>query len=275
MSNSAWHGYIDLQFNQSTTGRTILTRSYARAPLKVQRPFYPEPEVCHTVLLHSAGGMVGGDRLSSQIDLAPQSRALITTAAAAKIYRSTGGTAHQQIKIHIGANACLEWLPQETILFNQAKYQQDLHVDLDPGGIFCTWEIVRLGRSASQEIFQQGCWQNALEVWQAGKPLWIDRQRLTGEQWSSPQAAAAQPILGLFAIVGQSIAPDTVDKARALGPESSSGSQWGATALQSGLVCRYRGSDRQAAQRWFMALWDLLRQQYLGRAACLPRVWQR
>jgi urease accessory protein len=275
MSNSAWHGYIDLQFNKSTAGRTILTRSYARAPFKVQRPFYPELEVCHTVLLHSAGGMVGGDRLSSQIDLAPQSRALITTAAAAKIYRSTGATAHQQIQIHIGANACLEWLPQETILFNQAKYQQDLHVDLDPGGIFCTWEIVRLGRSASQETFQQGCWQNALEVWQAGKPLWIDRQRLTGEQWSSPQAAAAQPILGLFAIVGQSITPDTVNKARALGPESSSGSQWGATALQSGLVCRYRGSDRQAAQRWFMALWDLLRQQYLGRAACLPRVWQR
>jgi urease accessory protein len=275
LSNSAWHGHIDLQFNKSTAGRTILTRSYARAPLKVQRPFYPEPEVCHTVLLHSAGGMVGGDRLSAQIDLAPQSRALITTAAAAKIYRSNGATAHQQIQIHIGANACLEWLPQETILFNRAQYQQNLRVELDPGGTFCAWEIVRLGRSASQETFQQGCWQNALEVWQAGKPLWIDPQRLTGEQWSSPQAAAAQPILGLFVVLGCSLDPATVDNARALALESLPGNQWGVTALQSGLVCRYRGSDRQAAQRWFIALWDLLRQQYLGRAACIPRVWQR
>ena len=73
----AWHGEIELEFVSSPDNSTILSRSYAIAPLKVQRPFYPEADVCQTVLLHSAGGMVGGDRLSAKIDLSPNSRALI------------------------------------------------------------------------------------------------------------------------------------------------------------------------------------------------------
>jgi urease accessory protein len=269
---NAWHGQLDLKFHRiGDSPRTTLARSYARAPLKVQRPFYPEPDVCQTVLLHSAGGMVGGDRLSYHIDLAPASRALITTAAAAKIYRSQGPVAQQQLQIQVGANACLEWLPQETIIFNAARYQQDLRVELSPGGVFCAWDIVRLGRSASQETFDQGCWQNSVEVWQGRKPLWIDRQRLAGEQWNSLQAAASQPILGLLAIVGVGFNAGTVAAARSLGPADG---QWGVTTLQHGLVCRYRGGDRVAARQWFIAVWDLLRHQYLGRAACIPRVWQ-
>jgi urease accessory protein len=239
-TSTAWHGEIALKFDRIANERTILTHSYARAPLKVQRPFYPEPDLCQTVLLHSAGGMVGGDRLSYAIDLAADSRATITTAAATKIYRSQGEISHQQIEINIGANACLEWLPQETIIFDKAKYQQDLHVNLAPGGTFCAWEIVRLGRSASQETFSQGCWQSAIEVWQAGKPLWIDRSRLLGEQWHSVQAAHAQPILGLFVVIGRPVTAETIAQARALAPTSFQGHEYGATALKGGIVCRYR-----------------------------------
>jgi urease accessory protein len=292
-TSTAWHGQIELKFNRladnslvaegaaasmptgTLSERTILSHSYARAPLKVQRPFYPEPDLCQTVLLHSAGGMVGGDQLSYHIDLAPASRALITTAAATKIYRSQGEISHQQIEINIGTNACLEWLPQETIIFNQAKYQQDLRVNLAPGATFCAWEIIRLGRSASQETFNQGCWQNTLEVWQQDKPLWIDRQRLMGEQWNSLQAANSQPILGLFTVIGRPVTTETIEQARALAPKSLQGLEYGATALKNGIVCRYRGSDRAAGQQWFIALWNLMRQQYLDRPACIPRVWQQ
>ncbi len=274
-TSTAWHGEIALKFDRLVDERTILTHSYARAPLKVQRPFYPEPDLCQTVLLHSAGGMVGGDRLSYDIELAPASRAMITTAAATKIYRSQGEISQQQIQIKIGANACLEWLPQETIMFDKARYQQHLHVDLAPGGTFCAWEIVRLGRSASQETFTQGYWQNALEVWQAGTPLWIDRSRLMGEQWHSFQAANAQPILGLFVVIGRPVRTETIAQARALVPTAFQRHEYGATALKNGIVCRYRGADRIAAQQWFIALWDLMRQQYLDRRACIPRVWQQ
>jgi urease accessory protein UreH len=115
IQNPNWHGKIDLQFIKTDRLKTELWRNYACAPLKLQRPFYPEGDICHAVLLHSAGGMVGGDRLSYKIDLAPESRLLMTTAAATKIYRSNGSIATQQIEINVGDNACLEWLPQETI----------------------------------------------------------------------------------------------------------------------------------------------------------------
>lgn len=267
-----WQGDMDLRF-QPQGENTILTHSYAHAPLKIQRPFYPEPNICHAVILHSAGGMVGGDRLTYQIDLAADSQALITTAAATKIYRSNGAFAQQQIAIKLGANAHLEWLPQATIIFNRARYQQQLRVDLAAGATFCAWEIVRLGRSASQETFREGCWQNALEVWQQGKPLWIDRQQITGDLWHSRQATASQPLLGLLVWLGGNVSPELVAQARTLSPQNES--DWGVTALAAGLVCRYRGGDRQAAQQWFIAVWDLLRQQYRQRAACVPRVWQR
>jgi urease accessory protein len=267
-----WQGDIDLKF-QVQAEKTILQRSYACAPLKIQRPFYPEPNICHAVILHSAGGMVGGDRLAYQIDLAPDSQALITTAAAAKIYRSNGEFTQQQVAIKLDVNAHLEWLPQETIIFDRAQYHQNLRVDLAAGATFCGWEMVRLGRSARQETFTHGCWENALEVWQEGKPLWIDRQRITGEQWQSRQASDGQPLLGLLVWLGGAVSKELVAQARILAPQHEA--DWGVTVLKAGLVCRYRGSDRQAAQAWLIAVWDLLRQTYRQRSACVPRVWQR
>jgi urease accessory protein len=69
-STTTWQGQIDLQFRRDGE-KTLLQKNYARAPLKIQRPFYPESNLCHTVILHSAGGMVGGDRLSYKIWLPP------------------------------------------------------------------------------------------------------------------------------------------------------------------------------------------------------------
>jgi urease accessory protein len=235
-SPTFWQGQIDLQFRLDGE-KTLLQKSYAQAPLKIQRPFYPESNLCHTVILHSAGGMVGGDRLSYKIHLAPASQALITTAAAAKIYRSAGEFAQQQIAIQLDRDAYLEWLPQDTIIFNSALYAQKLRVDLAEGAVFCAWEIVRLGRSARSERFIEGCWQTALEVWKNGQPLWIDRQQITGDQWKSLQAAAGQPILGLLVWLGESVGAEVVARIRALEsqPQSESGASCGVRAWFVGI----------------------------------------
>lgn len=151
-----WHGKLNLVY-ADRQGKTQLIYNHQQAPLKVQRPFYPEGEkVCHSVILHTAGGMVGGDRLSSNIHLQPQAQTLITTAAASKIYRSNGLQARQTIQMQVDAGACLEWLPQETILFNDAIYRQDLRVELATGGSWLGWEITRFGRTARGEKFLQG-----------------------------------------------------------------------------------------------------------------------
>ena len=87
---NGWHGRLNLVY-ANRDGSTQIIHNQMQAPLKVQRPFYPEgKEICHSVILHTAGGVVGGDRLSSNFHLEPNAQALITSATASKIYRSTG-----------------------------------------------------------------------------------------------------------------------------------------------------------------------------------------
>lgn len=180
--SNQWHGSLNLVFAK-VQKKTGLIYNWVQAPLKVQRPFYPEgAEVCHSVVLHTAGGIVGGDRLDLNFQLQQEAKALITTAAASKIYRSNGLQARQTIGMQVDADACLEWLPQETIVFNGAIYRQDLKVELAPKATWLGWEITRFGRSARGERFLQGEWRSNTEVWQQGIPLWIDRQWLPGNE---------------------------------------------------------------------------------------------
>jgi urease accessory protein len=271
-----WHGSLDLVYVHND-GTTKLIHNQVRSPLKVQRPFYPEGEaVCHSVVLHTAGGMVGGDRLSQTIHLKPNAQALITTAAASKVYRSNGQDARQTIKLQIEAGAYLEWLPQETIVFNGAIYQQDLRVELAPQASWLGWEITRFGRSARGETFLQGEWRSHTEVWQQGHPLWIDRQWLpAGEDIiNSPHGLAGQPIVATLSWIGQPVSREILDTARILWNSKERQGEAGVTQLISGLVCRYRGASTLEVRNWFTDIWQLLRLSSVGRSVTKPRVWQ-
>lgn len=312
---TAWQGELTLEFapvvesgeplgatpsppTLSST-KTQIVHRYAKAPLKVQRPFYPEgPSVCHSVMVHTAGGMVGGDRLQIAVQAHPQAQALMTTAAASKAYGKTNAVATQSVRLQVGAGACLEWLPQELILFDGARYQQDLRVDLAPDAVWLGWDITRLGRTLRGERFTAGEWRSHLEVWQQGRPLWVDPQGIQGgtEMMASGHGLNHCSVIGTFALMGREITPDVVTQVRDRwhqcppstntlvipnpGPESTNSqhhqhhpSQIGVSRLQSGLVCRYRGHSTLEARRWFMAVWQILRPIYLARPACPPRVW--
>ena len=265
----------EISSGSTSSGETVLSRSHMQAPLKVQRSFYPEGrEVCHTVMLHTAGGIVGSDRLALDIRLHPRSLVLITTASAAKVYRSSGAEAQQTTQIHLAAGSRLEWLPQESIVFDGAIYRQDLRVDLEANAIWTGWEITRLGRTARGEKFSTGEWRSRTEVWQQGRPLWIDPQYLIGgsEMLNSPHGLAGYPVIGSFACIGQVVAPEQVTEARSL--FMAADSQVGVTRLMSGLLCRYRGHSTAEARHWFTQVWHLLRPVYGGRSGCVPRVWQ-
>lgn len=270
---SPWHGNLELTFaKQENT--TQLIHSWVQAPLKIQRPFYPEGAgICHSVILHTAGGIVGGDRLSLNLELQASAHALITTAAAGKIYRSNGQEAQQTTHITIAPNAWLEWLPQETIVFNGAQYRQTMRIELAAGASWLGWEITRFGRTAGGEQFVAGEWRSHTEVWQGGRPLWCDRQWLPGseESFHSPHGLAGCPVVGSFALLGQSVEPDLVEKIRALWQGTGDA---GVTRLQTGLLCRYRGHSTTDVRQWFVAIWQLIRLLYLQRPANPPRVWQ-
>lgn len=268
-----WRGHLQLtyRYDRSTTQAI---RHQGTAPLKVQRSFYPESSaICHNTILHTAGGIVGGDKLGIEIELQPQSRAVITTAAAGKIYGSNGQIASQSIVQNIGDNACLEWLPQETIIFDRAICHQHLRVNLSASATWLGWQIDRFGRTARGERFTRGEWKSATEVYRAGKPVWIDRQVLYGDEMvDSPHSLAGYPIVGSLAWIGSAVSKDLAIETRSL--FAGEPSKIGVTRLTEGLLCRYRGDSTTEVRQWFTAVWHLLRHSFLNSPPIHLRVWQ-
>ena len=271
-THSSWCGQVDLTYGYHQQ-QTKVNSAFAQAPFKIQRPFYPEgKQICHSVILHTAGGIVAGDRLVQKIHLQPQAQVLITTPAASKIYRSQGKIAAQNITINLEANSYLEYLPQETIVFNQAQFQQKLRVELGEDATWLSWEIIRFGRTARQEIFDTGVWRNYTEIWQQGKPLWIDRQYFPGELFFAANGLNGKPVIANLICVGRDMKPDTINAIRELKINSKI-SITGVTQLQMGLLCRYHGYSVADAKPWLIQIWQLLRQLHDKPQPAIPRVW--
>ena len=272
---SSWAGELELEFAKRNQ-QTVLARNYTVAPWKTQRSLYPEgEEVCHCILLHTAGGLVGGDRLSAKIYLQPQSQALITTAAASKIYRSKGAESLQNIQIRLDEGASLEWFPQETIIFSEAQYRQQTKIELASNATLTMWEIVRFGRTARGEKFLDGNWRSHTEVWRDQSPLWIDRQYLNGnsEMLGSPNGLNNYVIAANFIFVGAVVETELITQMRSTWEQGNYQGMSGVTRSLSGLVCRYFGNSSSDARKWFQQIWLLLRVSYRDRAICVPRVW--
>ena len=274
---NCWHGYVDLHYGRQGD-RTQIEAVKTRSPLRLQRPFYPEGgAVCHSVIVHTAGGIVGGDRLDINVTLPAQTQAVITSAAAQKVYRSAQIPAQQMIHHQVESGSWLHWFPQETIVFRAAQYQQQLRVDLAPGAHWVGWDLTRFGRSAGGEVFDQGHWQSQTEVWQGDRPLWIDRQVLAGDaaRLHHPHGLNAHAVVGTLVYLGAAIPDTVITSARQQGEQTlkATGCDWGVSQLPLGLIARYRGDSTQAARRWFVAVWDAVRQFGQRRSACPPPVW--
>ncbi len=273
--NKPWIGELEIEFVKRNQ-QTVLARSYALAPWKIQRSLYPEgEEICHCILLHTAGGLVGGDRLSAKIHLQPHTQALLTTATASKIYRSNGEESQQNIYIRIDEGASLEWFPQETIAFAQSQYRQTTRIELGQDATCTMWEIVRFGRTARGEKFIDGNWRSHIEVWRDQIPLWIDRQYLNGnmEILGSLNGLNNYAIAASFVFVGATVDPELITNIRATWEQGNYQGVSGVTRSLFGVVCRYCGDSSSDARKWFQQIWQLLRVSYKNRAICVPRVW--
>lgn len=261
--DSGWRAQLQLTFARGAARTSIVERQH-RGPLLVQRPFYPEGDVCHAYIVHPPGGVVGGDELQLHVDIRDEAHALLTTPAAAKFYRSDGRTARQQQTLRANAGA-LEWLPQENIFYPQANVRTTTRIDLGSQATFIGWEIACLGLPARQQPFDQGELRLHLELWVDDAPLLIDRLRISGDaRWG----------LGGHEAIGTLLAyPATramVESVRNLQPL---GVELGVTLVDKVLVCRALGSQGEPIKRAFVASWQTLRPQLLQRPAVPPRIW--
>ena len=174
-------------------GRTTLAKMQFHGPLRVQRPFYPEPapteaagraqasQPCHCCLLHPPGGLVSGDDLSLEVTLGQGAHALLTAPSASKFYAADAhNVAQRQTNdLHV-TGGMLEWLPRETIVYDGARAEMRTSVELDAASACIGWEMVCLGRPAAGETFTTGSVRQSLCVSREGVPLLHEVLRLEG-----------------------------------------------------------------------------------------------
>jgi urease accessory protein len=265
-----WFARLELAFAPRKE-KTILQLNRHSGPLRLQHPFYPEEFVCHAYVLHPPGGVVGGDHLQLSVAVESDAAALLTTPGATKFYRSIGDQASQKNYFEVGDNGYLEWLPQETIFFPGAKGFTVTRVNLGKTAGFMGWEICCLGLPACGQPFHSGDLETVLEIHRNGRPLLLERLRVTGEKnLNSPVGLRGHSVSATFIATG--CRPEmliTLRKILNVQPEVLTG----ITLMEDLLVARYLGDSSTTAKTLFQKLWTWLRPHLTGRAVCPPRIW--
>jgi urease accessory protein len=268
-----WRGRLELAFGEAD-GRTILKHRRHEGPLLVQRPFFPEgPTLPHVYIVSPPGGVVGGDRLEIDVLVERNASALLTTPAATKVYRAGGAHATASQRLVVQSGGALEWFPQETIAFDGADVMLSTVVELEVGAEFMGWEILCLGRPASNAPFTNGTCQQRLEVWVAGAPLYLDRARIDGgakvqhEAWG----LGGHTVTACFVAVTKH--PDAVAAARDAASQCAAPGRIAVTSIGGAVICRYLGDSAEQARALLGRAWSALRPLVRGRVACSPRIW--
>ena len=267
-----WEAKLDLGFEQRGS-RTVLAQRTHVGPLVVQKPFYPEGPVCHVYIIHPPGGVVGGDKLFINVTSLEQAHVLITTPAANKFYRSGGPLAQLQQRLTVEADAALEWLPQETILFNGSAVQSSTRIDVDSNSAVIGWEITCLGRPASGEKFTHGLFRQQFELWKQQQPLLIERSLLQGGHPVLNSPWGLQAFTVTATLLAYPADKALLELARSA-ITTNSDSMCSATLVEEVLVCRYLGHHGEQAKAVFTTLWSAIRPALLNRPACVPRIWK-
>lgn len=166
----AWHAKLDLDY-QLEAGRVVARHSHS-GPLRILQSLYPEGDaICHNVLVHPPGGLVGGDTLDVAISAAPGAHGLVTTPGATRFYRSDSAPTLQHTSIRLAADARVEWLPLEAIAYNGCLAENRLTLNLAPGAELLGWDVTALGLPLAAKPFESGHFCQHLEM----PGVWLER----------------------------------------------------------------------------------------------------
>lgn len=171
-----WHASLQLDYHHDA-GRTRVEHRH-EGPLRVLRSLYPEGDgICHNVIIHPPGGIVGGDRLDMAVVVRPGAHALVSTPGATRFYDGDGQVGAQNVSLTLEPGARLEWLPLETIAFPGCLAENHVSFRLAEGAQLLAWDVVALGLPAAGNPFSHGRLDQRIE-WPG---VWLERVRLQGD----------------------------------------------------------------------------------------------
>ncbi|MBK4217410.1 urease accessory protein UreD [Paracoccus caeni] len=223
------------------------------------------PEI---VFLNTSGGLASGDRLAFSVELLPGSRALATTQTAERAYRAEDIPAEATVSLKVGAGAWLDWLPQETILFNGAQLHRLTEIELAEGAGCLILEIVVLGRLAMGEELHRLHLRDRRIVRQNGRIIYHDALALDDPalpRLSNPALTGGGRAMATLAIIAPH-APDLLSTARSVLLEP--GVTVAASAPPGRMIMRLLAADGWPLRRQVNRLLTALRPDPL------PRIWQ-
>ena len=272
-----WHASLALDYSLRD-GRSIAHFRH-EGPLRVMQSLYPQGDaICHNILVHPPGGLVGGDRLDIRIHAGSQAHGLITTPGATRFYRSLGEPAVHSTHIQLEAGSRLEWLPMEALYYSGCLAENRLHMSLAPGAELLGWDVTALGLPQADQPFVQGQLLQHIEV----PGVWLERARIRAEDqglMNHPLALAGHRCLGtLFMVSGQPLErarrESLIEVARAVTATQAQGLSAGVTAVhEQVLVLRVLAPLVEPAMDLLKAVWQAWRREAWQLEAPAPRIW--
>ena len=272
-----WHARLHLAYRHEAD------RSVARfrhdGPLRILQSLYPEGDaICHNVLVHPPGGLVGGDTLDIDIEAADGSHGLVTTPGASRFYRSEGELALQRTRVRLAAGARLEWLPLEAICYSGCRAENRLTIEPAPGAEMIGWDLTALGLPGAQLPFDRGTFLQHIEL----PGQWLERGQIdAGDQrlLQSPIGLAGQRcIASLFFMAGDPITrarrEALLDIARGFAGDHALCESAGATSPHAQvIVLRVLAPVVEPAMQLLRQVWQAWRHELWRLPASSPRIW--
>jgi urease accessory protein len=200
-----WHAQLQLKY-QLEQQRSVCRHSHT-GPLRVLQSLYPEGDaVCHNVLVHPPGGLVGGDTLDIDVHVAKGAHGLLTTPGATRFYRSEGAQAVQSTTLRLDAGARLEWLPLEALCYSGCLATNRLVMELAPSSELIGWDVTALGLPNANLPFEHGEFLQHIEL----KNQWLERGNIAANDallMNSPLGLAGHRcIASIFFVTGEPLA---------------------------------------------------------------------
>jgi urease accessory protein len=264
------HGEAVLVFARRE-GVTVLRDLYQVTPCRVLLPDAPANEPRLAVLLTTSGGLTGGDTVNLRIAAEAGAAVTVTTQAAEKLYRSLGPDTHITIDLTVAEGCWLEYLPQETILFDGARLDRRTSIAIAPEAQFLGCEMVAFGRAASAERLTHGRLFDRWRLWRGGKLIWADATLLDetiAQSLASPFGFAGASAFATALYVGAE-APALLPLAQELAALAPCGA---ATRIGDLILARFFDHSTQSV-RASLALYLSGLRAAAGRTAMLPRLW--
>ena len=272
-----WHAKLDIRYalEQDKT----VARYEHDGPLRILQSLYPEgSHICHNVIVHPPGGLVGGDTLDIQVNVGDGTHGLITTPGATRFYKSLGEPALQRTRATVQTNARLEWLPLEAIAYSACQAENRSTFDLAPSAEMIGWDITALGLPSANLPFESGSFMQHIEI----PGVWLERGRIdAGDErlLNSPLGLAGHRCMAsIFFATGAPLTRErkehALNVARSVLDVHTLKNTAGATSPNDHVVVvRVLAPLVEPAMDALRQVWAAWRQQLWQIQATSPRIW--